>query len=319
MVAWNEERVSRLIEMSATYRYNEIAAALGVGEGAVRNKLWRLGVRKKAMKWTAEEERQLRQAYEVEFSEDLDLSALATRLGRTVDAVHLRASRLGISDIGRKKTRKPKLKTPKFKSEQERRAHIGKCTKLRFELNGHPRGMKGKRHTAEVKAVIAEKSKRFADTESAEERAKRVFKANQTKARNGTLHPSRQGATWKAGWRDIGGVRKYYRSKWEANYAHYLEWLKGLGEIQEWKHEPKTFWFEGIKRGANSYLPDFWVLENNGAESYHEVKGWMDERSKTKIRRMAKYHPGVKLIVIDTNAYAAFKKAVQTLVPGWES
>ena len=165
---------------------------------------------------------------------------------------------------------------------------------------------------------MGEKSKRFAASQSAEEKARRVLKANQTRAINGTLYPLRKITTWKAGWRDIGGVRKYYRSKWEANYAHYLEWLKAHGEIKEWKHEPKTFWFEGIKRGTNSYLPDFWVLENSGVEAYHEVKGWMDDRSKTKIRRMAKYHPKVKLIVIDAKAYAAIKKSVQSIIQEWE-
>ena len=104
----------------------------------------------------------------------------------------------------------------------------------------------------------------------------------------------------------------------EANYAFYLEFLKKNGDIQEWKHEPKTFYFEKIKRGCVSYLPDFWVLER-GVESYHEVKGWMDARSKTKIKRMRKYYPEIDLIVIDAKSYKAIKKKMQSIVPGWES
>lgn len=130
--------------------------------------------------------------------------------------------------------------------------------------------------------------------------------------------PPRLNASWKAGWREIGGIKKYYRSKWEANYAYYLEWLKQTGQITDWKHEPETFWFDGIRRGCVSYLPDFRVEEVGGAMVYHEVKGWMDDRSKTKIRRMAKYHPTVRLIVIDSKGYAALKRSVQGLVPGWE-
>jgi hypothetical protein len=133
------------------------------------------------------------------------------------------------------------------------------------------------------------------------------------------MAPPRLNASWKAGWREIGGTRKYYRSMWEANYAYYLQWLKELGHIADWKHEPKTFWFEGIKRGCVSYLPDFWIREVNGSEAYHEVKGWMDDRSVTKLKRMAKYHPTVKLVVIDSKAYAAIKRSCQGLVPGWES
>lgn len=120
-----------------------------------------------------------------------------------------------------------------------------------------------------------------------------------------------------AGWREIGGVRKYYRSKWEANYARYLEWLRSRGDISNWEHEPKTFWFEAIRRGVRSYLPDFRVTENGGAEVYHEVKGWMDPKSKTKLKRMAKYHPTVKIVVIDKKAMASVSTLAR-LIPGWE-
>jgi len=123
---------------------------------------------------------------------------------------------------------------------------------------------------------------------------------------------------WKAGWRVIGGVKKYYRSKWEANYARYLEWLRLGGHISEWKHEPTTFWFESIKRGTRSYLPDFWVKENSGLEVYHEVKGWLDSKSKTKLKRMAKYHPTVKLLMIDAKSYASIAKSVKAFIPDWE-
>lgn len=121
----------------------------------------------------------------------------------------------------------------------------------------------------------------------------------------------------KSGWREIGGARKYYRSGWEANYACYLEWLKQLGKIKDWAHEPKVFWFEGLRRGCLSYLPDFLVVENDGQEAYHEVKGWMDGKSKTKIKRMAKYHPAVKLVVIDQKAYREINMKLSAIIPGW--
>jgi hypothetical protein len=124
---------------------------------------------------------------------------------------------------------------------------------------------------------------------------------------------------WKCGWSDIGGKHNFYRSRWERNYAHYLEWLKGLGEIKEWTHEPTTFWFEKIRRGTRCYIPDFLVIEKNGSEAYHEVKGWMDARSITKIKRMRIYHPKVKLIVIDSSAYKELSKSVKSMAPGWES
>ena len=156
------------------------------------------------------------------------------------------------------------------------------------------------------------------DRATEEDVAARVMKQVRTKTARGNLHPqNRNKCSWKQQWAEFGGKRNYYRSQWELNYARYLEMLKCLGEIKEWEHEPDTFWFEGVKRGTVSYLPDFKVTENNGAIAYHEVKGWMDARSKTKIRRMAKYHPDVKLIVVDAKAYRALSKQVSGLVDGW--
>ena len=125
-------------------------------------------------------------------------------------------------------------------------------------------------------------------------------------------------ATSKSGWREVGSTRKYYRSRWEANYARYLEFLKVNGEIEKWEHEPETFWFKGIKRGVVSYLPDFRVTEKNGDIVFHEVKGWMDARSKTKIKRMAKYHPEITLIVIAAKEYKELEKKISSLIVGWE-
>lgn len=121
----------------------------------------------------------------------------------------------------------------------------------------------------------------------------------------------------RGGWIELGGRRFFARSSWEGNYGRYLEFQRTHGLIADWKHEPDTFWFEGIRRGTLSYLPDFRVHLNNGAVEYHEVKGWMDPKSKTKLRRMAKYHPAVKLIVIDAPRYRGIAKAAKLVVPGW--
>lgn len=120
-----------------------------------------------------------------------------------------------------------------------------------------------------------------------------------------------------AGWREIGSQRKYFRSKWEANYARYLEYLKQKGVVLAWLHEPDTFWFEGIKRGVNNYKPDFKITYLNGQEEYHEVKGFMDSKSKTKIKRMKKYFPEIKLIVVDQEWFKN-AKILKSLISDWE-
>lgn len=90
------------------------------------------------------------------------------------------------------------------------------------------------------------------------------------------------------------------------------------GDLVSWEHEPVTFWFEKIRRGARSYKPDFRVVEAGKEPYFIEVKGWMDAQSKTKLKRMKKYHPGVVVDVIDSKRYAVIKKQLQNVVAGWE-
>jgi len=146
-----------------------------------------------------------------------------------------------------------------------------------------------------------------------------MVKIRKTLVINGACAPKRPHGSWKAAWREFGGKRAFYRSRWEANYARYLQWLKERGDITEWEHEPEVFWFKHIKRGSVSYLPDFRVTNPDGSREYHEVKGWMDTRSRTKIKRMAKYYPQVKLVVIDAKAYRELERTISTIIPGWES
>lgn len=262
-------------------------------------------------------------------------------LGLTEAQVRAKASRLGLrargiseawqqkqkdhAEIlrGRKRPEQSKVMKQlhadgKLVKTDEQKAAISIRMKKWLAENEHPRGATGLKHTKETLAIMSMKSKESQAAMTPEQKAEKVLKMMKTKEAKGNLVIPRPHATWKAGWRNIGGINKYYRSRWEANYARYLEWLKSLGEIKDWKHEPKTFWFEGVKRGAVSYLPDFWVQENSGSEAYHEVKGWMDDRSKTKIKRMAKYHPDVKLIVIDGKAYRSIERKVKELIHGWE-
>jgi hypothetical protein len=119
-------------------------------------------------------------------------------------------------------------------------------------------------------------------------------------------------------WVTVGNKRFFSRSKWEANYARYLEMLKKNGQITDWQHEPCTFWFNDIQRGVRSYLPDFLVALKNGNHEYHEVKGYMDAKSKTKLARMKKYHPLVKMVLIDKKRYEAIKKTSTRLIKDWQ-
>ena len=94
------------------------------------------------------------------------------------------------------------------------------------------------------------------------------------------------------------GRRYFFRSGWEVKYANYLEMVSKSKEVSHWTYEEDTFWFEAIRRGVRSYTPDFKIYFVDGTHHYHEVKGWMDSKSKTKLKRMAKYHPKETVIVI---------------------
>lgn len=115
------------------------------------------------------------------------------------------------------------------------------------------------------------------------------------------------------GWFDINGTTMYFRSKWEANYALYLDWLIDHKQIYKWEFEPDTFMFENIKLGTRSYTPDFKVYTDEDSYEYHEVKGYMDSKSKTKLKRFKKYYPEHKLVLIDKTVYNELKKQVGKL------
>lgn len=122
----------------------------------------------------------------------------------------------------------------------------------------------------------------------------------------------------------VGGIREdldiYVRSGWEANYCRYLNFLIKHGAVVMWEYEPngEEFWFP-VKRGSRSYKPDFKVYLKDGSWSYHEVKGYMDKRSKTKLKRMARYYPDIKIELIDSDRYRQIAKRVSSVIPNWET
>jgi hypothetical protein len=120
---------------------------------------------------------------------------------------------------------------------------------------------------------------------------------------------------YKQFWATIGDKKIYFRSSWEYYYAIFLEKLKQERKIIDYKHEPKCFWFEDIKRGVRSYLPDFCIIHNDGNEEWCEVKGYYDSKSKTKMKRMAKYYPQVKIRLVGADWFKQNLKSCKALEP----
>lgn len=290
--------------------------------------------------WTDEELQILREQYP-----QIGLRATAFLLGCKQDRVRSKASSLGIKqDRSSRFFKQWQRKAARGKVGKKRPdhsaamkaayangdlPHLEKLSEYRRKLLhdgarehrkrfGHPRGASGMKHTAQARAEISKRSKDAWNKRTPIQRMDMVKKMMVSRVRNGTVAPNKKRGSWKASWRVIGGIRKFYRSRWEANYARFLEWRKQRGEVAVWLHEPETFWFDGVKRGCVSYLPDFKVTLPNGDIEFHEVKGWMDPASKTKIKRMKKYHPSVVLIVIDSKSYQKLERLMQKTVPEWE-
>jgi len=106
----------------------------------------------------------------------------------------------------------------------------------------------------------------------------------------------------------------YFRSKWEANYALFLDFLIKQNEIKDWEYEADVFVFDNIKFGTRSYRPDFKIFNNDSTIEYHEVKGYMDSRSKTKLQRMDKYFPDTKIVLIDSVFYKDLYKKMKKVL-----
>lgn len=238
-------------------------------------------------------------------------------------------SRAAKSKIGKKRPEHSKLmseyskdgRIPSFsknisKKERERRSIQ---QKILIKKNGHPKGFLGHKRTEKEKAEISETFKKmWSDPDhivnSDEYRQKISDRMTKYRANNPYSNPY---SRTKSGTVIVGGKTFYARSEWEFNIANYLEFLKKNNEIVDWEHEPKTFWFENIKRGVRSYLPDFLVHSKDG-EYFIEVKGWMDAKSKTKMKRMSKYYPDVRIELIDQNRYKEISK-MAGVISGWGS
>jgi len=121
----------------------------------------------------------------------------------------------------------------------------------------------------------------------------------------------------KQAWECVGGHRIYFRSQIEVRVANHLQALQDRLQINSWDYEPETFWFLEIKRGVRSYKPDFKVTRLNGTHYWVEVKGFMDKKSATKIKRFRKYYPKEELIVLQSevfykNSWSSLYEAIVT-------
>lgn len=109
----------------------------------------------------------------------------------------------------------------------------------------------------------------------------------------------------------------YVRSSWEANVAQWLNWRIEHGEILRWEYEIDLFEFP-VKRGSKFYTPDFKVWTSESSYYYIEVKGYMDQPSRTKLKRMGIYFPKERVEVLGREEYRELEKQFRDKLPNWE-
>ena len=130
-------------------------------------------------------------------------------------------------------------------------------------------------------------------------------------------HTESEGRGSKFGWIIFGDRKFYMRSSWERNYARYLEFVKQHGDIKEWDYECQTFEFTN-RHGTTRYLPDFKIIRNDGSHYWVEVKGYMTQKDRTKLKRMKRDHPAEVVELLDSTAYRDLAKECSRLIPEWE-
>ena len=280
---------------------------LGLSGQQVHSRLRQIGHCKRMNYFTEEDKNILISEYD-KYRINQDLISLAKILGRTVPFICRQANKLGL--------------TSQDKSDLITSDTVRKNQSIRMKEyiknNGHAKGMKGKKHTDKTKKILSESSKRMWKDPLSYVNSKEYRQINSDRMSKmqseGKL--SNNYTRTKHGTVTIGGKTNFFRSSWEVNIAAYFEFLKSKNEIKEWEYEPHVFWFENIKRGIRSYKPDFRITNNDDTQYYVEVKGWMDDKSKTKIKRMKKYYPSVKLDVIESKRYRQISKWSK-IIPNW--
>lgn len=183
------------------------------------------------------------------------------------------------------------------------RARFVERMRLSREKNGHPRGMLGKKHTAETREAIGAPKR---GKKRPRERVVKMLKT--TLEKYGATNLGNRKGSWQAGWHEIGGIKMYFRSSWEVKYANHLHGLKLGGTVLKWEYEPETII---LGDSGYAYKPDFRVTLPDASQEYHEVKGWMDDRSKTKLQLMASLFPDKKVVVIDKNWFKEHDNAAK--------
>lgn len=286
----------------------DLARQLNRTVGSIRNKAYELNITSREKYYTDKEILFLQDNYNTMSYEDM-----AIILKKDAKNIFRKCKQLGLVNKNNCKTKLKERK--KVIYTEEKRKKMSEATKNYWKNHEHPKGFQGHKHSLEERNKMSKGIKKSWLNYDKEKLYQRTLKQRATRIKNNTLNPIKDKSNSYS--RTKGGKRKdlndtYFRSSWEANIARYYNYL-GI----EWEFEPKTFVFENIKRGSVSYTPDFYLPKE---DKWVEVKGWMDSKSKTKLKRFEKQYPEEykKLQLITQKEYEEIKRKVSMFIKGWE-
>lgn len=315
---WTDKDKELLIELYPVHSNSELCIILCKTEGQLRGMKERLGLNQKYKKRISEYDIERIKKYYEDHCDSLDLDLFSQEIGLSKSTISRYAKKFNLTKKNRPLSDNSveKLKRGLSKYMQTDK-YINIIKPKQIELlnyyvkNEHPKGMLGKHHSEETcKKLSVSHIEMFANM-SFDEKHRRAMKAVNTKRKNGGFSTTSNSYS-----RCKGGIRsdlnKYFRSAWEANVARSLNYLH-----IKWEYEYKRFDFSEEKEGILSYQPDFYLPKYN---KWIEVKGWMDDKSKQRLKLFKKYYPNESsnLILIDENIYNSLNKQYSEIIDNWE-
>lgn len=314
---WTEEEIkylkqeySKITGENITNVVKKVSETLNRSPASIRNKAYSLCITHRERYYTNDEIKFLKENYDKMTYDDM-----AVILKKDKTNVCRKCKQLGLNKTKKVNSKLVEVK-PKYKFTKEDIAKAIAVNKEKFAKGLHPRGYLGHKHSPETRKKLSEASLRGWANATPKSLEEKKMKMRKTKLKKyGTLNPAIFQTNPYS--RAHGGRRedlenRYFRSSWEANIARYYNFM-GI----KWEYEPKTFVFENVTRGSVSYTPDFYLPET---DQWIEVKGWMDSKSKTKLKRFARQYPEEykKLTLIQEKEYNEIKRKVSSFIKNWE-
>ena len=314
---WTEEEEQFLKDNVTKLSMKELMIALNRSEGSIRQKKSALGITSGKNKYFTDKEKEIIKEWYERFGDEIDLDELSKFLGRPKTSICRFARKCGLTDQSRMSTKNKEkarkalldyINSPEFQKSSAK----GREMFIWRAKNDHFRGMLGKHHTDEVKHKISQSHKIKWNNKSDDEKAEIINRISNYRRKNRVYTIAENAySRCKGGFRE--DLNQYFRSRWEANIARYLSFLN-----IKWEYEKHRFSFNEIKSGILSYMPDFYLPE---LDVWIEVKGWMNEVSKLRLKYFEQFYSDEfkKLILVDDKKYYEIEKDFKYVVPNWEN